>query len=156
MELFFWEVARASGLAAYVALCIAVLTGLAPRTQALGFLATNRAVRALHDWSPWIVLPAAITHVVALVLDATARISLVDLLAFEVPHLLVATQVREGVVRLANLVLGGERRARGEERHRDVVGMLRAHRARRATRVGLRRSRGRGCRLSHRPTLGRT
>ena len=79
MDLFFWEVARASGLAAYVALCIAVLTGLAPRTQALGFLATNRAVRALHDWSPWIVLPAAITHVVALVLDATARISLVDL-----------------------------------------------------------------------------
>src|SRR5438094_9547544 len=79
MDLFLWEVARASGLAAYVALCIAVLTGLAPRTQALGFLATNRAVRALHDWSPWIVLPAAITHVVALLLDATARISLVDL-----------------------------------------------------------------------------
>ena len=78
MDLLFWEVARASGLAAYVALCIAVLTGLAPRTQALGFLATNRAVRALHDWSPWLVIPLVLTHVVALVLDATARIGLLD------------------------------------------------------------------------------
>ena len=80
MDLFFWQLARASGLAAYVALCIAVLTGLAPRTAALGFLATNRAVRALHDWTPWIVIPAAVTHVVALLLDATARISVVDLI----------------------------------------------------------------------------
>ena len=78
MDLFFWEVARASGLAAYVALCIAVLTGLAPRTQALGFLATNRAVRALHDWTPWIVIPAGLVHVVALLLDATARIGILD------------------------------------------------------------------------------
>jgi methionine sulfoxide reductase heme-binding subunit len=80
MDLFFWQLARASGLAAYVALCIAVLTGLAPRTAALGFLATNRAVRALHDWTPWIVIPAAVTHVVALLLDATARISVLDLI----------------------------------------------------------------------------
>ena len=78
MDLFFWKLARASGLAAYAALCIAVLTGLAPRTQALGFLAQNRAIRALHDWTPWIIVPAALTHVVALILDATARISLWD------------------------------------------------------------------------------
>jgi methionine sulfoxide reductase heme-binding subunit len=78
MDLFFWELARASGLAAYAALCIAVLTGLAPRTRALSFLAQNRAVRALHDWTPWIIIPAALTHVVALLLDATAQISLVS------------------------------------------------------------------------------
>ena len=35
MDLFFWELARASGLAAYAALCIAVLTGIAPRRTAL-------------------------------------------------------------------------------------------------------------------------
>lgn len=46
MDLVFWEIARASGLAAYAALCISVLSGLAPRTQALSFLANNRAVRA--------------------------------------------------------------------------------------------------------------
>jgi sulfoxide reductase heme-binding subunit YedZ len=80
VNLFFWELARASGLAAYAALCIAVLTGLAPRTQALGFLAQNRAVRALHDWTPWIIVPAAITHVVALLLDATAQINVWDIL----------------------------------------------------------------------------
>src|SRR5438094_9407303 len=78
MDLFFWEIARASGLAAYAALCISVLSGLAPRTQALSFLANNRAVRALHDWTPWIVIPAALVHVVALLLDATARIGILD------------------------------------------------------------------------------
>jgi sulfoxide reductase heme-binding subunit YedZ len=77
-DLFLWELARASGLAAYAALCIAVLSGLAPRTRALGFLATNRAVRALHDFTPWIFVPAALTHVVALVLDATARVRVLD------------------------------------------------------------------------------
>src|SRR5213076_623174 len=76
MDLVFWEIARASGLAAYAALCISVLSGLAPRTQALSFLANNRAVRALHDWTPWIVIPAALVHVVALLLDATARIGI--------------------------------------------------------------------------------
>src|SRR2546426_11847417 len=78
MDLFFWELARASGLAAYAALCIAVLTGIAPRTQLLNFLASNRAVRALHDWTPWIVIPAALTHIVALLLDATAKVSVLD------------------------------------------------------------------------------
>jgi methionine sulfoxide reductase heme-binding subunit len=78
MDLLFWELARASGLAAYAALCIAVLTGLAPRTQALSFLAQNRAIRALHDFTPWIVIPAAVTHVLALLLDATAQVTLLD------------------------------------------------------------------------------
>jgi sulfoxide reductase heme-binding subunit YedZ len=78
VDLFFWEIARASGLAAYAALCISVLSGIAPRTEALSFLASNRAVRALHDWTPWVVIPAALIHIVALLLDATARIGILD------------------------------------------------------------------------------
>src|SRR3989449_10010296 len=80
MDLFLWELARASGLAAYAAVCIAVITGLAPRTAALAFLARNRAVRGLHDFSPLLVLPLSALHAVALLLDATARISVRDLL----------------------------------------------------------------------------
>ncbi|HEY7623599.1 MAG TPA: ferric reductase-like transmembrane domain-containing protein [Candidatus Limnocylindria bacterium] len=94
MDLFFWELARASGLAAYAALCIAVLSGLAPRTQALSFLANNRAVRALHDWTPWIVVPAAITHIVALLLDATARVGIADVF---VPFLMSYGQIAIGL-----------------------------------------------------------
>jgi len=78
MDLFLWELARASGLGAYAALCIATISGLAPRTAALAFLAQNRAVRALHDWSPWLIIPLVLTHVVALILDATARIGVLD------------------------------------------------------------------------------
>lgn len=80
MDLFLWELARASGLGAYAAICIAVISGLAPRTAALGFLAQNRAVRALHDWSPWLIIPLALTHIVALLFDATARIGLLSVI----------------------------------------------------------------------------
>ena len=54
----------------------------------------------------------------------------VDLLALDVPHLLVAAKVREGVVGLADLVFAREHRRRCEERHRRIVGMLGAHAAR--------------------------
>ncbi len=94
MDLVFWQIARASSLAAYAALCIAVLSGLAPRTQALSFLANNRAVRALHDWTPWIVVPAALTHIVALLLDATARVGILDVF---VPFLMSYGQLAIGL-----------------------------------------------------------
>src|SRR5439155_21910845 len=55
---------------------------------------------------------------------------LVDLFALEVPHLLVAAEMRERVEGLAYLILAAHHRAGGEERDRDVVGMLRRHRAR--------------------------
>src|SRR5256712_13534195 len=94
MDLFFWEIARASGLAAYAALCISVLSVLAPRTQAPSSLANNRAVRALHDWTPWIVIPAALTHILALLLDATARIGILDVF---VPFLTTYGQLAIGL-----------------------------------------------------------
>ena len=79
----------------------------------------------------------------------------VDLLALEVPHLLVAPQMRERVVGLAHLVLGADRRSRGEERQRDVVGMLCAHRTGRAQGVRLALGRGGTDRFAHGWTLGR-
>src|SRR5439155_3376714 len=79
----------------------------------------------------------------------------VDLLALEVPHLLVAAEMRERVIRLAHLVLCGERRALREERHGDVVRMLRAH-ASWDTFGRPERRRGRGGRpFFHRKTLGK-
>ena len=47
----------------------------------------------------------------------------VDLLALEVPHLLVASEMRERVVRLANLVLRRNGRALREERPHSQVGV---------------------------------
>src|SRR5438128_8541832 len=77
----------------------------------------------------------------------------VDFLALEVPHLLVAAEMRERVIRLAHLVLCGERRALREERHGDVVRMLRAH-ASWDTFGRPERRRGRGGRpFFHRKTL---
>ena len=82
-----WIVARATGLASYVALCIAVLSGIALRTSVLDRLANNRAMRSLHDWTTWLWIPLGAIHVVALLLDRTAQIALVDVVVpFRVPY----------------------------------------------------------------------
>ncbi|OLC56870.1 MAG: hypothetical protein AUH85_04905 [Chloroflexi bacterium 13_1_40CM_4_68_4] len=74
-----WVVARATGLASYAAICISILSGLALRTSVLDFLAKNRAMRSLHDFTAWIWIPLGAAHVVALVLDSTARIAPLDI-----------------------------------------------------------------------------
>ncbi|HUQ16821.1 MAG TPA: ferric reductase-like transmembrane domain-containing protein [Candidatus Saccharimonadales bacterium] len=79
-QLLIWIIARAAGLASYAALCLAVLSGIALRTSVLDFLAKNRALRALHDWVSWLWIPLGALHVVALLLDRTARIGPADLL----------------------------------------------------------------------------
>jgi predicted ferric reductase len=90
-QLFVWIVARATGLAAYIALCIAVLSGIALRTSVLDFLATNRALRSLHDFTTWLWIPLGLLHVVALLLDKTAQITPVDLVVpFQVSYAPVA------------------------------------------------------------------
>src|SRR5512142_2080892 len=70
-DLEFWFIARITGLAAFAVLSLSVLSGEALRTSVLDFLATNRAIRKLHDFTTplWI----------ALVLDQTARIRPSDL-----------------------------------------------------------------------------
>jgi len=75
-----WVVARATGLASYAAICISILSGLALRTSVLDFLAKNRAMRSLHDFTAWIWIPLGASHVAALVLDTTARIAPQDLI----------------------------------------------------------------------------
>jgi sulfoxide reductase heme-binding subunit YedZ len=79
-QLFVWIVARATGLAAYIALCLSILSGIALRTSVLDFLATNRALRSLHDFMTWIWIPLGLAHVASLLLDATAQIAPLDLI----------------------------------------------------------------------------
>ncbi|HZP95563.1 MAG TPA: hypothetical protein VFC31_04385 [Candidatus Limnocylindria bacterium] len=78
-DLEFWFIARITGLTAFAVLSLSVLSGEALRTSVLDFLATNRAIRKLHDFTTPLWLPLAVAHVVALVFDRTARIHAVDL-----------------------------------------------------------------------------
>lgn len=86
-DLFFWILARVCGLASFAALSISLLTGAALRTAVLDWLATNRALRSVHEFSALLWIPLGVLHVVALVLDKTARISITDLvLPFQVHY----------------------------------------------------------------------
>jgi sulfoxide reductase heme-binding subunit YedZ len=86
-QLFVWIVARATGIAAYIAICLSILSGIALRTSVLDFLAKNRALRSLHDFMTWIWIPLGAAHVAALLLDRTAQIALVDLVVpFQVSY----------------------------------------------------------------------
>ncbi len=88
---FAWALARVSGLAAFAALGIALLTGLALRTGVLDWLGSNRELRVLHEYTTLLWAPLGGLHVVALLLDATARIGPLDLLLpFRVPYGTVA------------------------------------------------------------------
>ena len=103
-QLLVWIVARAAGLASYAALCLAVLSGIALRTSVLDFVATNRALRALHDWVTWLWIPLGALHVVALVLDKTALIRPLDaFVPFQVSYGTVAIGL--GTVSLDLVVL---------------------------------------------------
>lgn len=75
---FLWVLARVSGLSAYAALAIALLTGVALRSAVLDWLGSNRVVRSLHEFTTVLWVPLAALHVVTLLLDATARIAVVD------------------------------------------------------------------------------
>jgi DMSO/TMAO reductase YedYZ heme-binding membrane subunit len=78
VDLVTWEIGRIAGLASYAALCISIVSGLALRTSVLDFLAKNRALRALHDWTLWLWIPLGAAHVATLLLDHTARLELID------------------------------------------------------------------------------
>jgi len=75
---FFWVLARVAGLSSYAALAIALLTGIALRTAVLDWLGSNRAVRSLHEYTTVLWIPLGAVHVLALLLDSTARVGLVD------------------------------------------------------------------------------
>src|SRR5229473_5723321 len=73
-DLVFWFLARITGLTAFAVLSLSVLSGEALRTSVLDFLAKNRAVRKLHDFTTPLWLPLVFAHIIALLLDKTARI----------------------------------------------------------------------------------
>ena len=77
-DLTFWFLARITGLTAFAVLSLAVLSGEALRTSVLDFLASNRAIRKLHDFTTPLWLPLVFAHVIALVFDKTARIQPVN------------------------------------------------------------------------------
>jgi sulfoxide reductase heme-binding subunit YedZ len=76
---FFWVLARVGGLSSYAALAVALVTGIALRTAVLDWLGSNRAVRSLHEYTTVLWIPLAAIHLLALLLDSTARIGLLDL-----------------------------------------------------------------------------
>src|SRR6202171_5027768 len=76
---FFWVLARVAGLSSYAALAIALVTGVALRSAVLDWMGSNRALRALHDYTTVLWIPLAGIHLLSLLLDATARIGLLDL-----------------------------------------------------------------------------
>jgi sulfoxide reductase heme-binding subunit YedZ len=73
-DLTFWFLARITGLTAFAVLSLSVLSGEALRTSVLDFLASNRAIRKLHDFTTPLWLPLLFAHIIALLLDKTARI----------------------------------------------------------------------------------
>lgn len=78
-DFVFWLAARALGLTAFAALSIAVISGVALRTSVLDFIASNRALRRLHDFTTPLWLPLGLGHALLLVMDRTAQINALDL-----------------------------------------------------------------------------
>lgn len=79
-DLILWYAARAAALAAFFVLAASLLTGMAIRTAYLAPLARNRGVIAVHGFLTWFWVPLVTVHVTSLLLDATSRITPLDLL----------------------------------------------------------------------------
>ena len=75
---FFWLLARVTGLSSYATLAIALVTGIALRTAVLDWLAANRALRSLHEFTTVLWIPLAALHLLSLLLDTTARVGVLD------------------------------------------------------------------------------
>jgi predicted ferric reductase len=97
-DLEYWFIARITGLTAFAVLSLSVLSGEALRTSVLDFLAKNRAIRKLHDFTTPLWLPLVFAHVIALVLDKTARIEPINVV---VPFLTDYGQVPIGLGTIA-------------------------------------------------------
>jgi methionine sulfoxide reductase heme-binding subunit len=87
VELLTWIVARIAGLSSLAALSMALLTGVALRTGVLDWLGSNRVLRSLHEYTTVLWIPLGAVHVLALLLDQTARVRPIDLVVpFLVPY----------------------------------------------------------------------
>lgn len=87
LELLTWLVARVAGLSALAALSMALLSGMAIRTGVLDWMGSNRALRSVHEYTTVLWIPLGALHIVALLLDQTARVRPIDLIVpFLVPY----------------------------------------------------------------------
>ena len=103
-DLLLWLTARATGLTAFAAISLSIVSGEALRTSVLDFLATNRALRRLHDFTTALWLPLVAAHVLTLVLDRTARITVRDVVVpFQVAY--APWQIGLGTVALDVLIV---------------------------------------------------
>lgn len=100
-DLFLWLLARVAGLSSFAALSISLLSGLALRTGVLDWLGSNRALRSLHEYTTLLWVPLAGLHVLALLLDRTARVRVVDVV---VPFLMPYGRLAIGLGTVALLV----------------------------------------------------
>lgn len=71
--------ARVTGLAAFLAVAIALLSGVALRTSIFDRIGTNRAWLELHSFSTVLWIPLGGLHLLTLLVDKTAQIAPVDL-----------------------------------------------------------------------------
>ncbi|HET8567639.1 MAG TPA: hypothetical protein VFM93_01475 [Candidatus Limnocylindria bacterium] len=78
-DVLFWLLARATGVASFLALFIAILSGIALRTSVLDRLGSNREIQSLHQFTTALWIPLGGLHLVSLLLDRTARVRAVDL-----------------------------------------------------------------------------
>jgi sulfoxide reductase heme-binding subunit YedZ len=78
-DLLFWMLARITGLAAFLAITVALLSGIALRTSVLDRLGTNRAWLELHNFSTVLWIPLGGMHLLTLVVDKTAQVAPLDL-----------------------------------------------------------------------------
>jgi len=86
-DVFLWLLARVAGLTAFAALSMALLSGLALRTGVLDWVGSNRVLRSVHEYTTVLWMPLGALHVLALLLDGTARIRVIDLVVpFLVPY----------------------------------------------------------------------
>jgi predicted ferric reductase len=86
-DLLLWYAARVAALAAFFVLALSLLTGIAIRTAYLSRVARNRAVLSLHRFLAWFWVPLVAVHILAIVLDTTAGIRLIDVVVPFQSHL---------------------------------------------------------------------
>jgi len=79
-DLLFWMLTRVTGLAAFLAIAVALLSGVALRTSVLDRIGTNRAWLELHNFSTVLWIPLGGLHLLTLLVDRTAQVGPVDLI----------------------------------------------------------------------------
>lgn len=79
-DLYLWMMGRVAGLTCFTALSISLVTGVALRSGLFAGVTSNRAMRAAHEFTIILWIPLALLHVVAMVLDQTARVATWDLI----------------------------------------------------------------------------